>query len=60
MLTRGASYHRRVKRADVYLKVTIEYDELDQPEKLAAEIVRQVRKIYRVEHAETANIVKQD
>jgi hypothetical protein len=47
-------------RTDVYLKVELNVDEKEQPERLAAEICRQIRKIYGVRSAEVTNMVDRD
>lgn len=44
-------------RTDIYLKVTVDHGSDDQPEKLAAEIIRQVQKVYGVRRAELSNFV---
>jgi hypothetical protein len=47
-------------RTDVYLKVEIDIDDKEQPERLASEICRQIRKVYGVRSAEISNIVEKD
>jgi hypothetical protein len=42
-------------RTDVYIKVVIDHDEEDQPERLGAEICRQIQKVYGVRTAEVTN-----
>lgn len=44
-------------RSDLYIKVVIDHDEEDSPEKLAAEVCRQVEKVYGVRLAELTNFV---
>jgi hypothetical protein len=44
-------------RIDLHLKVVIDLDPKDTPEKLAADICRQIRKIYSVREAELTNYV---
>lgn len=44
-------------RIDLHLKVVIDIDPRDTPEKLAAEICRQIKKIYSVREAELTNYV---
>lgn len=44
-------------RTDLFLKVVADHDEEDTPEKLAAEICRQIEKIYGVRSAELSNFV---
>ena len=47
-------------RTDVYLKVEIEIDDKEQPERLATEICRQIRKVYGVRSAEVSSIVERE
>ncbi len=47
-------------RTDVYLKVEIDIDDKEQPERLASEICRQIRKVYGVRSAEISNIIEKD
>ncbi len=47
-------------RIDVHVKVEIDIDEKEQPERLAAEICRQIRKVYGVRSAEISTIVERD
>ena len=44
-------------RTDLFLKVVIDHDEHESPEKLATEICRQVQKVYGVRSAEMSNYV---
>ncbi len=44
-------------RTDVYLKIVVEHDPPDTPQKIAAEICRQVEKVYSVRRAEISSIV---
>ena len=44
-------------RTYLHLKVVIDIDPKENPEKLAAEICRQIRKIYGVREAELTNYV---
>lgn len=46
-----------MSRSDVYLKIELEHADDEQPQRLAAEICRQVKKIYAVRKAEVSNIV---
>ena len=46
-----------MSRTDLYVKIELEHGEDDQPQKLAAEICRQIRKVYGVRSAEISNIV---
>jgi len=54
------SYDRKMARTDVYLKVEIDIDAKEQPDKLAAEICRQIRKVYGVRSAEISSIVERE
>jgi len=45
-------------RTDLYLKIQLDLPDTEQPEKLAAEICRQVSKIYGVRTAEVQNMVE--
>jgi len=45
-------------RTDLYLKIVLDLPETEKPEKLAAEICRQVKKIYGVRSAEVQNMVE--
>jgi hypothetical protein len=49
-----------MKRVDLYIKVEVELDEDDTPEKVAREICRQVEKIYVVRKAELSSAVARD
>lgn len=53
-------YHRRMPRSDVYLKVVLDLEEAESPQRLAEEICRAIRKIYGVRLAEVSNIVEQE
>jgi hypothetical protein len=45
-------------RADLFLKVEVEYDRGDTPEKLAELICRQIQKVYGVRNAELSHVVE--
>ena len=45
-------------RIDLYLKVELDLPEAEKPDKLAAEICRQLQKIYGVRSAEVQNMVR--
>ena len=47
-------------RTDLYLKVEIDLPEKEQPERLASEICRQIRKVYGVRSAEVSNIIERE
>ena len=49
-----------MKRVDLYLKVEVDLDEDEKPERVAAEIVRQVERIYVVRRAEVQSTVARD
>jgi hypothetical protein len=44
-------------RTDIYLKVVSEHGEDEKPERLAAEICRQIEKVYGVRSAELTSYV---
>ena len=46
-------------RFDLYLKVEVDSEAGDEPERVAAEICRQIRKIYGVRGAELSSWVDQ-
>jgi hypothetical protein len=54
------SYHRDMRRTDLYLKVELYLDDKEQPEKLAAEICRIIRKVYGVRSAEVSSMIEKD
>jgi hypothetical protein len=55
------SYHgRTMNRADLYLKVELDLDDLEKPERIAAEICRMLRKVYGVRQVEVSSIVERD
>jgi hypothetical protein len=47
-------------RLHVYLKVELDLDEKEKPERLASEICRQIRKVYGVRSAEVSSIVDKE
>lgn len=47
-----------MSRIDLYLKIELDLPEAERPEKLAAEICRQVKKIYGVRSAEVQNMLR--
>ncbi len=49
-----------MKRVDIYVKVEVELDEDELPERVAREICRQVEKMYIVRKAETSHVVTRD
>ena len=44
-------------RIDLYVKIVLDLPETERPDKLAAEICRQVQKVYGVRSAEVQNMV---
>jgi hypothetical protein len=51
---------RAMQRVDLYIKVEVELDEDEKPERVANEICRQIQKIYVVRSAELSNTVAKD
>ena len=49
-----------MKRVDIYVKVVVELDEDEPPERVAEEICRQVEKMYIVRSAEPSHIAARD
>ena len=49
-----------MQRVDIYIKVVVDLDEDEKAEKVAAEICRQVEKIYVVRSAELSNVVTRE
>ena len=49
-----------MKRVDLYIKVELELDEEENPEKVGGEIVRQLEKIFVVRRAEVSNAVARE
>ncbi len=49
-----------MKRVDLYIKVTVEVDEEEKPERVAGEICRQLEKLYVVRAAELSSMVSRD
>ena len=47
-------------RLHVYLKVELDLDEKETPDRLASEICRQIRKVYGVRSAEVSSVVEKD
>jgi len=59
----GSPLHRIIgfmPRMDVYLKVELDLDEKEKPDRLASEICRAIRKIYGVRSAEVSSIVEKE
>jgi hypothetical protein len=57
-----SSYYRinGMKRVDLYIKVEVELDEEETPDRVAREICRQVEKIYVVRKAELSSAVARE
>ena len=49
-----------VQSVDVFIKVEVELDEDEKPERVATEICRQVEKIYVVRRVELSSIIARD
>lgn len=49
-----------MQRVDLYLKLELEVDDKDTPERVAGEICRQLLKNYGVRRAEISNLVDKD
>lgn len=47
-------------RTDVYIKVELDLDPQESPERVAAEICRLIRKVYSVRHAEVSSIMPRE
>jgi len=45
-----------MNRADLFLKIEIELQEDEQPERIGEEICRQIRKMYGVRQAELSSV----
>lgn len=50
----------QMQRVDLYIKVEVELDEDEKPERVAAEICRQLEKIYYVRAAELSSTITRD
>jgi hypothetical protein len=49
-----------MRRVDVYLKVELELDDKEAPERIASEISRMVRRVYSVRRTEVSSIMERD
>ncbi len=49
-----------MKRMDLYIKVEVELDEGEKPDKVADEICRVIKKLYAVRSAELSNAVAKE
>jgi hypothetical protein len=50
----------QMQRVDLYIKVEVELDEDEKPERVAAEICRQIEKNYFVRSAELSSTITRD
>lgn len=50
----------QMQRVDLYIKVEVELDEDEKPEQVAAEICRQIEKIYVVHSAELSSTITRE
>jgi hypothetical protein len=50
---------RSMARTDIFLKVIVEHEDDERPDKLANEIVRRLEKLYGVRYAEVSSMVSQ-
>src|SRR4051812_4429102 len=53
------AYNRLMIRTHLFLKVEVEHDENEEPEKIGDEIARQVSKLYVVRSVELSSVVTQ-
>jgi len=51
---------RNVPLTDLHLKVELDLDQKESPERVAAEICRMIRRIYGVRKAEVSSMVERD
>jgi len=49
-----------MQRVDLYIKVEVELEEDEKPERVAAEICRQIQKFYVVRSAELSSTMTRD
>ena len=49
-----------MKRVDLYIKVTVDLEDEEQPERIAGEICRQIEKLYVVRSAELSSTVNKE
>lgn len=49
-----------MQRVDLFIKVEVELDEREKAERVAAEICRQIEKMYVVRSAELSNTIKHE
>jgi len=53
-------YHEEMRRIDVYLKVELDLDAKEAPERVAAEICRMINRVYGVRKAEVSSIMPRE
>lgn len=51
---------REMARTSLFFKVEVEHDPKESPERLGAEIERQLRKLYSVRYVELASLTRDD
>ena len=49
-----------MQRTDLYLKVELNLDDQESPERVAAEICRLIRKVYGVRQVEVSSMVERE
>ena len=49
-----------MRRLDLYVKVELDIDEKEKPERVAEQVCRAIRKVYGVRSAEVSNAVERD
>jgi hypothetical protein len=54
------AYHRDMARLDLYLKVELDLEDKERPDRIAQEICRAIRRVYGVRHAEVSNTVEKE
>jgi len=47
-------------RSDIYLKIVLEHERDETPERLAEEICRKIEKLYGVRYAEVSNVTRRE
>jgi hypothetical protein len=52
--------YKVMQRVDLYIKVEVEIDEEEKPDRVAAEICRQIQKSYVVRRAELTSAIKHE
>ncbi|MEP7351713.1 MAG: hypothetical protein ABI824_00635 [Acidobacteriota bacterium] len=54
------AYDVDMRRVDVYLKVELELDDKEPPERIALEVSRVARRVYGVRKTEVSSIIERD